>query len=317
MPDPVVETPKEIDFGALVEELEGVEPEVVAEEGAEPAAVEEEVVAEPEVVATEDEDDHEKFVASQGDKPISQKAFLERLGREKKKREELNGRYTTAQAEIEGLRKSQPMTASDVQRFQALSGVFENLDKSAKEMPWVTDMLLALGRGQKPDWAKVQEGMAAYIATVPKGDPILYQQQQELRQQVEELQNERLGNAAVAHIQNEDVEITKILGDKSDPVASQLWAILNEQAKHAFDAMNPKSFKDGPNRVQMAKRLIAAFDQRHQQKLKAQIPPPNRPKAGLEAGKGGAAGAPAANVKKPPMDIHSKEFEEFYLKGLT
>ena len=286
--------------------------EVVAEEGAEPAAaVETQEEAAP---AAADEEDDEKWAASHGGKPIPQTAFQARLQRWKKKENELSERYKLSQAEIETLKKAQPATAADLERFKRLDGVFQNLDKSAREMPWVTDMLLALGQGKRPDWNKVKEGMEAYIASVPKGDPILYQKQQEIENQLVELQTERLANQAITHIQSEDVEIAKIFGDKSDPVAAQYWAILNEQAKHAFDAMNPKSFKEGPNRVQMATRLMASAKAFHQAQLKKAAPAAAR-QAPIKTGSGSGGSAPEKS--KPPTDIHSKAFADHLLAGLT
>lgn len=290
------------------------EVQVVAEEGAEAAAVDEtekDTKAEPEAV-TEEEDD-EKWHANGGGKPWSDAAVKSRIQRWKKQRDELEGKHKSTLAELEAARKSQPATAEDLERFKRLDGVFQNLDKSAREMPWVTEMLLALGEGKKPDWNKVKEGMEAYIASVPKGDPILYQQQQEIRAQVEELQTERMNSQAISHIQTEDIEIAKILGDKSDPVAAQLWAILNEQANAIFAATNPKSFKDAPNRVQMAKRMQAAMDAYTQKKMKAAVPPPTRAQP-IKTGSGVSGGPPIAKTK-PPVDIHSPEFAEYILGG--
>ena len=316
MPDPEVPAqPKEFDAAALVAELEGNDdPETPAEEVVEAAPTNE---LEPEATpaAPAEEDDDEKFAATFGGKPIPQQAFLQRLAREKKKRQELEAKYTTTQSEYEAIKKSQPMTAQDVERFRQLEALVGNIDKANAELPWANDMLRALAQGKKPDWEAVSAGMQAYLASVPKGDPILYQQQQEMRLQLEELQNERVYNSALSHIQQEDVEIAKILGDKSDPASAPWWAILNEQAKDAFEARNPKSFKEGPNRVQMAKRLVAAAEAFAQKKLKAQLPSANRPVAKLATGNGNAGGAPASK-DKAPADIHSKEWAEWFEKGL-
>ena len=305
------------DAAALAAELDAEEAAAPAEEVTENAPSEEatpEAPAETAPQAVEEEDD-EKWAASHGGKPIPQPAFQARLARWKKKETGYETKLQATQAELEAIKRSQPMNASDVEKFRRLDSVFQNLDRAALELPWVTDMLLALGQGKKPDWEKVQEGMANYLASVPKGDPILYQQQQELRAQVEELQSERLNNAAISHIQSEDVEITKILGDKSDPVAATWWAILNEQAKHAFEAMNPKSFKEGPNRVQMAKRLVAAANAYHQKQLKAAVPPANRPKVGVATGNGAAGNNPLTKAKAP-SDPNSPEYMAWLMAGI-
>lgn len=272
--------------------------------------VEEEVVAAP-APAAEEEDD-EKWAASHGAKPIPQAAFQARLQRWKKQGTERENRILALQAENEGLRKAAPATAEDLERFKRLDGVFQNLDKSAKELPWMTPVLLALGQGKKPDWEKAKADMEAYLVSVPKGDPILYQQQQEMRAQIEEMQSERLSNQATSHIQTEDVEIAKILGAKNDPAAASWWAILNEQALNA--SANMKSLKDAPNRVAMAKRLVAAAEAYSQKKMKGALPPATRAKAPV-TGNGGGGGAPSTK-DKAPKDINSPEFQDWFLKGL-
>ncbi len=310
---------EEFNIDAVIREASEEEPEVVeAVEEAGPAAAkegEEEVV---EATAQAEEEDDDKWAQAQaaktGGKAIALESFQGRLKRWQAEKTKLLSGHQATQAELEAIRKSQPLSADDVQKYKTLQGVFGNLDNAAREMPWLEPLLLAVGAGKKPDWEKVKADMEAYLTSVPKGDPILYQQMQELRQQTEELQTERMASLAKSHVADEDVEIAKILGDRNDPVAAQYWAILNEHAKAIFDASNPKSLKDAPNRVQLAKRLVAASEAYAQKSLKKALPPPNRPKANIGTGNGGSGGAPAAKPK-PNVDINSKEMADFILNG--
>lgn len=290
---------------------EGLEAEVVADAAAaevEPTASE----AEPTEEVVEAEEDEEKFAKSFNGKPIPQKVFLERLKRESDKRNKVSAELQVTKAELEAVRRAAPINSEDVEKFKRLEGVFGNLDKAAREMPWLTPMLLAVGAGKKPDWEKVKTDMEAYLASVPKGDPILYQKIQELQHQQEEIVQERFNNQALEHIRGEDVEIEKIIGSKNDPASKPWWDLLNETALHQFNAMSPKSLKEGPNRIQMAKRMLALATTFHQKQLKAQVPPPNRARAALGAGRSAPAVEPKG-AKKPPVDINSPEFEAFVL----
>lgn len=310
---------KEFDLDAVAEEVANLEPtEGPLEEGGEVEKPEAEggAKAEPEVKeekpAVVEDDDHEKYAAGIQGETVPKKVFLERLNKESSRRKEFSSKYEATVAELEALRKARPVSADDVEKLGKLQDVFGNLDKAAREMPWLTPVLLALGAGKKPNWEEAQKGMTEYLKSIPQGDPILYQRMQELQQQQEELLQERTNTQAIEHVRSEDVEIAKIFGEKAGPNKA-LWDILNEQALYAQQAKGSKSLKELPDRVAMAKRLMDAAKVITQEELKKQLPSANRPGAGLAKPRGSGGGLPSKNA--PPKDINSPEFAEWLLSS--
>lgn len=297
MPEPEEEV---FDAGKLAAEIEAQEPEP-AEEEDETAASEEPAAEEvTEASADEDEPDEEKWAAQEaaksGGKSIALPSFQKRLARWKKQNQEGEAKLSKLTAELEAARKSQPVTPEQVAHYRRLQSVFGNLDKHARSKPWLAPVLLAIGEDKEPDWAQAQKDMASYLESVPKGDPILYQQVQQLKAMQEEFQNERMTGSVESHVRAENEQISKLIGN--DPT---LWAMLNEQALNASG--NSTDIKSLPNRVKMAERMLAWAKDYSKKQMKSAIPTPAAKKAGLQVGRGAAATASAEK------DDENEEFD--------
>ena len=299
------ELAKELDANSSTDENENAAETEAAQTREETAESEPE---KGEEVKTQDgEEDDERFLESNNGKAIPFPAFQKKYTKWKSRTAEKEAEAAKIRSEFEAYKKSAP-APEQVQRLEALTKVFGNLDQAAKQNPWLTDVLLALGRGEQPNWHNFAKALDEHVKALPTTDPLLIQQIKQLEARQESFEHERFVSSVESHLSKENEEIRKLIGDDES-----LWKILNDQAS----SMVPEKgdIKDLPNRVEMAKRIMTWADSFHQKKLKAQIPPANRTKPDLHAGKGLPATAKTTDEDEVPK-IGTEEWIAWMAKAM-
>lgn len=236
--------------------------------------------AEPE--SASDEDNDEEFLNRNKGRAIPYSAFQKKYQKWKERETKAIEQARKLQDEFEGYKRSAQSTPEQAEQFKRFQFVFGNLDKAASSRPWLTQALLAMGRGEEPDWRALNQALAEHVKTLPQGDPVLARQVQELYERQQAFEQERFSGSIQSHVQRENEEIRKLLGD--DQVA---WRMLNQIAAESVPERGDVT--NLPNRVEIAKQILAWSEKRAQAQLKARVPAKPAAKAGIRAGNGPAA----------------------------
>lgn len=237
-------------------------------------------------------DDEDAFSEGQSGKAIPYSAFKKKLEKWKGRLTEAEAKALKAQTEFEAYRKGQPGPEL-VEQLKTYQKVFGNLDQAVVSNPFLKNALLALGRGEQPDWNDLHQALSKHVEALPKSDPTVLRKTQELEDRLRTFESQQFTSTVREHLQRENEEIRKIVGD--DEAA---FDILNEIAEKL--APEKGDLKDLPDRVALAKRLFGFADGYHKAKLGKMVPPAGRTKPDLRTGKGLGAGSPKKEEEMPP-----------------
>lgn len=246
-------------------------------------------------------DDEDAFSEGQVGKAIPYSAFKKKLDKWKGRLTEAEAKALKAQTEFEAYRKGQPGPEL-VEQLKAYQKVFGNLDQAVVSNPFLKNALLALGRGEQPDWNDLHQALSKHVEALPKSDPTVLRKTQELEERLQNFEAQQFTSSVRERIQEENEEIRKIVGD--DEAA---FDILNEIAEKLVPARG--DLKDLPDRVALAKRLFGFADGYHKAKLTKMVPPANRTKPDLRTGKGLGQGSSKKEESEAPAYGTDEWFE--------
>lgn len=263
-------------------------------EGSDDGAAEGDEGAEEPKGASAGEDDDEAFLESQQGKPVPLQAFQKKYKKWKERNSASESRALKAEAALAELQKNGQLGGEDKARLQRLMTVFGHFDQAAKSNPWLAQHLMELGQGKATDWRALHQALGKHLEAAPKIDPLLAQQLEQQGAQIREMQTASLAREFEAHVTRENAEIATLLGGEDDGLMDTLNAWAEKLAPE------DGGIADLPDRVGMAKALLAWADKRTQRTLKKQTPTKPRAGMGLEAGKGRAAAADPNGGGKAP-----------------
>lgn len=265
----------------------------------EPEAEEQE--AEDNNADEEDSESDDEFLTQNKGRNIPYSAFQKKYqkwkGREAKALEEAK----KLRDEFDAYKRGAQATPEQLATFKRLEAVFGNFDKAATSKPWLLDALMAMGRGEEPNWRALNEALSKHVETLPQGDPVLAKQVQELVERQQRFEEERFSSSIRDHVAKEDSEIRKLIGD--DKTA---WRMLNQIAAESVPERGDVSHL--PNRVEIAKQIVAWAEARNQAVLKTRVPAKPAAKAAINAGRGPSG---RADTSGDPPEPGTEEYRRW------
>lgn len=264
-----------------------------AEEAAAKAKAEEEAKKAAAKPGEDDDPDDAKFLEANKGKAIPYEVFSKKNEKWKKRVAEAAEK---AKAEIEAKYKAQGgLSAEDKVKYQRLSGIFENFTKGVKQHPFLETVLVAMGKGEVPDFKKTHEALGAFLQGLPAGDPILSQRLGKLE---EELSRQAYDREVMSWEKAQGDEVGKIKEQYGEDATPEFIALVKRVAAGEAMKLPENAPREAyPSMVKIAEELRAFFKKDLERVLAKQAAAgKKKPGANLNNGQGPAG---AAKLKIP------------------